>query len=584
MKNLNDMKKNIFILLSLLCLLPACNDRLDLRTNGTIDMREVFTDRNRTRGYLNSCYNYIPGTSAFIGSFTDDAENSNEVDAGSSYDFWYAQGMDASNFASRNWEGSVWGRYFQGIRMCNVFIANVDGAPAYSDAERAGWKAQALTLRAFYYLQLIKRYGPVPIFTSDLGTSHDYSSDTRASVGEVVTQILADCDAALATNDSEDYSWFPVSNQWNIMTKAVAYAIKSEAATLAVSPLWESDGVYAKQQALEIVATSLSELLKHDFSLWTDASVSGEYNAYANYFLYNPNDLRARDKETIWGAFQVSIWGSSGLPIVGGQTSAGNCPTQELVDAYETTDGQPVLNPEKPYKDARHLEPDYNAANTLYDPAKPFENRDPRFYATVFYNGSTRGNDVIITKSGGNCAINPTSKRYTHTGYYMRKYAHNASNRNANSDGFVRIIRLPALYFNFAEIAYQVSGPDNKVAVDGLNLSARDALNVIRARVGMPEIPSGLSASAFEARYKNERRVEFALEDDRFFSLRRWKEIGETRYLTGANVQDDGTLKRFGFDARPSADDKYLLYPIDQSEETKTLKLTGTGWQNPGWE
>jgi hypothetical protein len=145
-------------------------------------------------------------------------------------------------------------------------------------------------------------------------------------------------------------------------------------------------------------------------------------------------------------------------------------------------------------------------------------------------------------------------------------------------------MRLPALYFNFAEIAYQVSGPDNKVAVDGLNLSARDALNVIRARVGMPEIPSGLSASAFEARYKNERRVEFALEDDRFFSLRRWKEIGETRYLTGASVQDDGTLKRFGFDPRPSADDKYLLYPIDQSEETKTQKLTGTGWQNPGWE
>jgi hypothetical protein len=581
MKNLNFMKKYIFILFSVLFLLPACNDRLDLRTNGSISMDEVFTNRNLTRGYLNACYGYLPSTSVNIGSYTDDAVNSGEVDAGSTYDYWYVQGMDASNFASHNWEGSVWGQYFQGIRKCNVFLENVDNAAAYSDTERAGWKAQALTLRAFYYLQLIKRYGPVPIFTTDLGTSHDYSQDTRSSVGDVVTQILADCDAAIATEDSDDFSWYAITNQWEIMTKAVAYAIESEAVTLAVSPLWESDGVITMEQAQEVTATALSELLQHDFSLWTEAS--GDYNAYANYFLNTPNDLRASDKETIWGGFQVAIWGSSGLPIVSGQTSAGNCPTQELVDAYETTDGEPVLDLENPYNDEQHLEPNYNSENTLYDPDNPFENRDPRFYATVFYNGSTRGDEVINTQPGGNCAINSTSKRYTHTGYYMRKYASDASNRNSNSDGYVRIIRLPAMYFNFAEIAYQVSGPDITVSTDGLNMSAREAVNAVRARVGMPEIPSGLSASEFEARYRNERRVEFALEDDRFFSLRRWKEISVTRYLTGANVNDDGSLERFSFEARPSADDKYLLYPIDQSEENKTLELTGTGWQNPGW-
>ena len=153
---MNIMKKFRILILALAATaaFSACQDALDLRSNGTIDMSEVFKDRNRTKGYLNACYNYIKNPSVNVGSFTDDAQNSQDITAGSSYDIWYNSDITSSNFADHNWDGNPWGNYFEGVRKCNVFIANIDGATAEMlDWERAGWKAQALTLRAWSYLQ-----------------------------------------------------------------------------------------------------------------------------------------------------------------------------------------------------------------------------------------------------------------------------------------------------------------------------------------------------------------------------------------------------------------------------------------------
>lgn len=580
--NLNIMKKFRILILAMAAAaaLSACQDALDLRTNGTIDMSEVFKDRNRTRGYLNACYNYIKDPSVNVGSFTDDAQNSQDVVAGSSYDVWYHSDITSNNFSDHNWDGNPWGNYFEGVRKCNVFLANIDGATAeMQDWERAGWKAQALTLRAWYYLQLMKRYGQLPLITTDLGTSHDYSTDSKATVSEIAAQILADCDAAIATEDSEAYSYVYRTQQWGMATKALAQAIRCETATYVVSPLM-GDGTYSADEALNIAADALAKVLANDYSLWT--SESGGYNAYASYFLYNPEDYRAQDKETIYGGVRTAVWSSCGVPIVSGSSTAGTCPTQELVDAYEMANGKPAITG---YSDEQHLQPIINAESG-YDETKPYVNRDPRFYATVFYNGSTRGTDVISTVAGANCGLNATDKRYTHTGYYMRKYAHNASNRNSNSDGYMRVVRLAELYYNFAEVAYKVVEPDNIVTVSGLNMSARDAVNAVRARVGMPEIPKGLSESDFEQRYRNDRRVEFALEADRYFSLRRWKELASSAVVTGMKVSGTGdavTYERFAFEKRSTSADKYLLYPLNLTEASKILDLTGNDWQNPGW-
>jgi hypothetical protein len=104
----------------------------------------------------------------------------------------------------------------------------------------------------------------------------------------------------------------------------------------------------------------------------------------------------------------------------------------------------------------------------------------------------------------------------------------------------------------------------------------------------MPPLPSGLSKDDFEKRYRNERRVELAFEEHRFFDVRRWKILNETdSFVTGMKITKDDagkyTYTRIKLATRPTNADKYLLYPIKQTEVSKMNAFTGANWQNPGW-
>jgi hypothetical protein len=118
-------------------------------------------------------------------------------------------------------------------------------------------------------------------------------------------------------------------------------------------------------------------------------------------------------------------------------------------------------------------------------------------------------------------------------------------------------------------------------------MSARDAVNAVRTRAGMPGFPPGMSKDAFEKKYRNERRIELAFEEHRFFDVRRWKILDQTdRFVTGMRITKSGpnfVYKRFKFQNRNAFSDKYLMYPIDQSEVDKIIGLSGADWQNPGW-
>jgi hypothetical protein len=226
--------------------LSACDGQLDLENDGhTSDMKQVWTDRNSMMGYLNSCYNYRNGLNLNFSSITDEAVDSRMITAGSDYQYWYNLGLNTDNYASHSFDDLPWTKFFEGVRKCNIFLANIADATGYcTDDERSGWTAQAHVLRAYYYLQLFKRYGQLPLITEDMGTDYDYSKATKAKVGDVVKLILADCDAALATPETDQgFSWGIGSNQNGIMTRAVAYAIESEAMVFAVSPLFD-DGTY----------------------------------------------------------------------------------------------------------------------------------------------------------------------------------------------------------------------------------------------------------------------------------------------------------------------------------------------------
>lgn len=190
---------------------------------------------------------------------------------------------------------------------------------------------------------------------------------------------------------------------------------------------------------------------------------------------------------------------------------------------------------------------------------------------------------------GGIDGISATDRRATFTGYYLRKYNNWKSGRDNNADGEIRMFRLAEMYLNFAEAAYMASGsPDSPVNIgNGMTMSARDAVNAVRRRVGMPDIPAGLSKDEFEKRYRNERCVELAYEGHRYFDVRRWKIMEQSeRYVTGMRItkeaDDSFTYERISFE-RDSYKEKLYLYPIPQTEIDKMFSHTGTDWQNPGW-
>ncbi|MEB3374970.1 RagB/SusD family nutrient uptake outer membrane protein [Bacteroides sp. CR5/BHMF/2] len=333
----------------------------------------------------------------------------------------------------------------------------------------------------------------------------------------------------------------------------------------------------------------MDDCLANDYELYKkQPNATAGYSPYDVYF-YSRTDLPVvNDKETIMEVGQMYMWSYAGLPATDGQTDAGACPSQELLDAYEVvnadmTEAYPLLNLENPYQDANHLQPNLNSAvQNLYNQAKPYENRDPRLKASIYYDGSKLNLEtgtLVSTKTGGNCALDPSNARYTCTGYYTRKFSHYKSGRSGNLDGYFKEFRLAELYLNYAEAA-------NEASTTGIVPNdAVDAVNTVRSRVGMPGIPYGLSCDQFRLRVRNERRVELAFEEHRFFDVRRWKILDQTdKVVTGMKANADGSYSRFVVDSdRRAYSEKFLLYPIPGDEAIRLQNASGTNCQNPGW-
>jgi hypothetical protein len=734
-KLFNMKKLRIFTVLFATFLLFSCNDKLDLQTDGRITMDQVFSDYNRTRGYLNSCYGYCPAPYMDRASFTDEAQDADDVTPGSRYVNWYGGSVTSITYPTYSSDASPWGSLYTGIRKCNVFLESIKTATVYAtDEEKGQWTAQALTLRALYYLQLIKRYGGVPIIDKPLVINHDFSKDKRATFSEVVKFILADCDKALTYPATQTgFAWNIYDNQFGIMSRAVAYAIKSQAVTYAASPLW-SDGTYTWAMATEINKEALYQcMVNGGYKLFDVVPASNiAQNPYALYFFTSSNDQRAVDKETIYQRGDVmQVWRWAGMPTNPSMDRTGPCPTQDLVDSYEMANGEAPISG---YSDASRLNPIVNPASG-YNPNNPYEGRDPRFYASVYYNGASRfldqagdqtaglkftatapfyavaavcpswGNNIgnltfrlfkwntnyalsvagtpvaentfvnftdgaslmltfgaqpagdylwelsrgtetvgvwkynetvgtsvsyymgkqvsgnyhslisytmplsataltsgssntpvgllytavtqVETFVGGKEEISDISRKNTRTGYYLRKFNNYKSTLSNSADGAIRLFRLGELMLNFAESAYQSAGPDVAVTAGSISISARDAVNAVRARAGMPPFPAGMAKDAFEKKYRNERRIELAFEEHRFFDVRRWKVLDQTdKFVTGMRITKSGTTltyTRFKFTDRNCYSTKWLMYPIDQAEVDKVIGFSGANWQNPGW-
>jgi hypothetical protein len=591
----------------------SCSEVLDKAPDGNMSMEEVLSDPDKVEGLLNCCYNSIPvkGYDYFffdplIVACSDDGWSSDEG-AGQSLDRMYRDAVSAADHplnttyaqdhdVANNYR--YWELFWPQVRLCSQFIEIIDKAAVKNETLRARFKAEAHLLRAFFYSELVKWYGSVPILDGTVAFDADISTQRRNPVPEVADFIAADCDAAIQT---PELPWRITETSDRLrVNKALAHAIKTKMRLFAASPLHNGGNTALWEEAYQTGKEAVQALKANGYELFTECtnpSVFGTGDAAAFHQLVCQSaDISAtpRDKETIWQHQRgtVFVWGIGYIAAVeDGTYKCGTCPTQELIDAFETDDGQPVLNLANPYSDERHLQPNYNTANTRYNRNNPYANRDPRMYVTALTNGSQfiwNNGEVktVETFTGGRHAPNfdRSNRVMSRTGYYHKKMVTpGASYTNQIDNAFWKYYRLGELLLDYAEAAAEAGHLPDALA----------AVNEVRARVNMPPLPGALSQSGLILRIRNERRVELAWEEQRYFDLRRWQkpdgDLSATcKYLTAMvitkNVNSLSYNRRsISTTPRGGWQNKDLLLPIPLAEVSRLEAVTGVKWQNPGW-
>lgn len=576
MKNIVDlntkraqyMKKGLTFCFLILIVATGCQkDFLDITPDGRITLEDVFSDEKRTEAQLNTVYSRIPSYFWKYGFFDYLASYSDECYAYSGGTIpWAAGSLSASSNPiahipqERGKGANHYPTFWSGIREANVFLANIDGANISNEAKRSRLKSEAQLLRAFYYWELIKEFGAMPVVDSPFDNSFDYTSLTRPSFQESIDFIVKDCDEVLANSDMPFN--ITIEAERGRFSKSVAHAIKSQALLYNASPLWNPENDLKKwEDAATASKIALQELIAEGFSLAPD---------YGDYFL---SKSTLGDKETIYEVHEPQIDPVfsiiNGIPSKTGNFKVGATPTQELVDSYDMqATGEPAI---LGYNDEQHLDPIINPTSG-YNELDPYKGRDPRFYATVWHNGAMYDNingevRPLETYQGGREQLlaAPLGWDFTRTGYYLRKFIDPRLQPGQPEDTRWKKYRLAEIYLNLAEAENESKGPTGDVY---------NAINTIRARVQMPALALGLSKEQMRDRIRRERRVELAIEEHRFWDVRRWKILDQTdKVATGMLIRPSTSgvsLSDGGFEDN-SADWIYL----PGASRTSTSSRTG---------
>jgi hypothetical protein len=396
--------------------------------------------------------------------------------------------------------GTIWGRSYRSIRECNYAVNNIDSVEM-STPLRKRLLAELRFIRAYRYQDLIRNYGGVVLMGNKEYNLNDDLTDAalfkRATIKESMDYAVAELTAAAAD--------LPLNNEgtWQSgrATKGAALALKARLLLYAASPLYNA----GSWQAAATAAKEVIDLSK--YSLSAD---------YSQLFLKADNNEIIFARQYAVGARHVCLEISNGANGYGGW--AGNTPLQNMVDAYEMKNGKPITD-----------------ATSGYNPQKPYENRDARFYASILYNGAPyRGSIVQIYSPGGKDGKDgPSNWNSTKTGYYLRKFM---DDNNPIDNPWDVAGLQPWIYLRYAEVLLNYAEAQNEaVGPDG---TVYDAINKIRQRtsVQQPPLAPGLSKDQMREAIRRERQVELAYEEHRFYDVRRWKIANVTENIPAYGV------------------------------------------------
>ena len=605
------MKRKILILLLTAAIIAGCKkDVLDplaenIRDKDVVYKEPIFAQGILTNGYLRLPYeDFVYG---FNDVATDDAVSNDPTNPF----FTLATGQ----WRADNNAMDFWTRGYNGILYMNLILAEADKIKWAEDEQASNLfklriKGEAYGLRAIFMYYLLQAHGGprggnvlgLPILTEAAENITDYNIP-RADLNTYINAIYKDMDVA------EDY--LPLDyNDLNVNSGVVpqkyvskgitannvtAYnrtmgllfrgrvngrilkAFRSKLALMVASPAFLNGNgdswTKAAQAAADVISINngLGGLPTNGWTFYNNADITSIVNGS------NPPEIIWRARTLTHSNISSTIEKQHFPPSLFGNGRLN--PTQNLVDAFPMKNGYPINI----------------SAQSGYDPANPYKDRDPRLDAYIVVNGSRFGpsNAVINTMTGGDgVGVQATS---TVTGYYMRKLLNQTTNLNPATPAtklmYVARIRYTEIYLNYAEAANEAYGPDG--IAPGATYSARDILRAIRRRAGVggtsdPYLSSISSKDDMREMVKNERRLELCFEGHRFWDLRRWKvpltKLNEVpRGIAGRNAAGQLVFDLTGpypVENQRRAYQNHMYYgPIPYFETLKFSNLP----QNEGW-
>ncbi len=619
------------LLLSIILFFSSCNDYLEVTLLDQMTREEVFSKRPSTEAYLSHIYSYLPREFEYLG------EGSAVPRSDEALFSWY-QWVDYLVFNTGSWGPTtsafnIWKRKYEGINQATIFMNHVDECKEIDAQTRAAMKAEARFLRAYFYFELFRQYGPVYIW-GDQDPDELIKAETidRHTVDENVTFMVEEFNKVIADPDLP--STIGDMTKWaGRITKGAAMAAKARLLLYAASPLYNGCDLY-KGQMKNMYGNYLFPQ-QQDLNKWSEAAKAAKdvidlnlYELYENKTETDPFQKAIKsyqgilfdewNEEIIWGAWArnpaKTEFGSAGeylysrcLPPTVCKTAYGGfCPSLKLVDTYPMAEsgrypvdgydanGNPIVDPKSGYTNVGFTEGYAHPIEKKFGTVKAHNScvgRDARFYASVLANGfywinEYSGRKIVTFYTGGTSPFLGNGGDCVKVGYLWRRALNPALNTDAKSWGnvFWPYYRLAEIYLDYAEACNEKPERDEVESLKYIN-KVRNRAGLNNLEKAYPEVVG--DKVLLRKLIQKERMVELAFEGHRYYDVRRWM-IGEDEFNSPnytlnllATKYDDSwsRTKEVWIGGDRVFEPKHYFFPINQVQLSEMKNIT----QNYGW-
>lgn len=569
--------KILLLIIPCLAVLASCEDFLDKNVVTTQNEEFTFASYDNAINVAYSVYSDLPrgleeiwgsNGSAMLASATDEAEFTIQTHS--------VQKFNTGSWLPTDLPDNPFNKYYASIRKVYDFLDNADRInydavrdnpsqpgiyESYLENVRQ-LKHEILLLRAFYMFELIKRFGGVPIVKEKFTVDVDYSTLKRNTLEECVNEIVFWCDSTAKVLPAKQ-----VDIELGRLTSGAAKALKSQVLLFAASDLWNDPSWAGSYLHPELISLPAGDRMARWKAAADAAKAVIAMEAAAGYGLDTHANLFGttayRSKEIIFCRRDAAnnTFEKVNLPISYDLVTGGNCPSQNLVDAFQIKVGTEAVDFD--WSNPTHV-------NSIYS-----TNRDPRLAAFVVLNNSWFKERNVESWTGGRDGAGV--RNATPTGYYLKKFVYPYSNLTTNGTSVHTwiYVRLSEIYLNYIE-ALNECEPGNS--------DIKKYYDMIRNRSGvaMPGLPTGLSQKDVRKLIRQERFVELCFEGKRWFDLRRWMDEDALKQpLRAVEITKNGpnfTYQPYKLEDR-TFDKKMYFYPIPQTEINKLPEWA----QNPLW-